>query len=187
MQQNLLQELRDLQAVLDAETGNAIPVLSDVVAASPAAAAAISSTEGDAEEPTPNYDNIDSSAPTLGDGIPVSDRVAAEADTGQTTTEAAANDSATEPPLITKEPAKPAPFALIESSAEEYDSSAAESLIEDGLHDALKSLTVQMDDEALRVVEELIAEHAELIRQQLKLKLAAKSEQLSADRNTETT
>lgn len=179
MQKNLLQELRDLQAVLDVETADAIPVLSDVVGASSAPEAVITTDEKDADETLSNDDsnNEHSGIPQLDDRVPLNDSVAADAGSKQSS---AAKDSAPELQDTTEEKAKPAPFALIDSNPQEYDSSAAESLIEEGLNEALTSLTEQMDDEALRLVDELVAEHAELIRQQLELKLAAKSEELQA-------
>ncbi len=181
IQSNLLQELRDLQAVLDAETADAIPVLSDVVGVSSSDEATVTKGEKDADETTPNDDssNQHSGIPQLDDRIPESDSATEDAGSKQSS---ATNDPTPEPQPITEEITKPAPFALIDSNTEEYDSSAAESLIEEGLNEALtSSLTEQMDDEALRLVDELVAEHAELIRQQLKLKLAAKSKELQSE------
>lgn len=180
VQKNLLQELRDLQAVLDAETVDAIPVLSDVVAVSSAAEAAITADEKDIDAANPNNESdIElNSIPKLEDRVAASDSVGSDADSKRSS---AANDPAAESQPIAKETAKPAPFALVDSNTDEYDSSAAESLIEEGLNEALAPLTKQMDDEALRLVDDLVAEHAELIRQQLRLKLAAKSKELQAE------
>ena len=175
MQKNLLQELRDLQSVLDADNDDDddIPVLSDVIDDSPAndTSAATGDTDVSAAAPDDEQNHDDDGVPLLDDSVPVLDNVA----------ESTTNESSAESPAVEEKVTRPSPFALVEGASNDYDSSAAESLIEEGLTEALQPLTAQMDDAALRLVDELVAEHAELIRQQLKLKLAAKSQQLFTD------
>ena len=198
IQKNLLQELRDLQDVLNAETDDDIPVLSDMIEVSSADETAQAADEIDSVDATHDVEqnNEDDNVPLLmvDDDVPVLDSFAVDTDADHS---AAANDAAVESLPIAETASKPAPFALVDEPADDssyspsdgssdgavrhYDSSAAESLIEEGLQEALQSLTAQMDDEALRVVDELVAEHAELIRQQLRLRLAAKHGELNAD------
>ncbi len=213
IQKKLLQELRDLQDVLNAEADDAIPVLSDVIEVSSTGDSAYAESEIDSDDATPDVElnDEDDGIPLLllDDDVPVLDSIAADADADHSAAESAANDATAEslpPPSLKKvekvekveKTTKSAPFAFVDSTADdssndssidsssEYDSSTAESLIEEGLHEALQALTAQMDDEALRLVDQLVAEHAELIRQQLKLKLAVKNQQLRADRDGRT-
>ena len=168
-QQDLLRELRELQNVLNTEAEQIIPVLKDVVGAPPRTKPQHKSTceipdsgsrgraEKDIAVPDPDNDG-DSSG-----------------DTEQTAEYRRDSDLVRQ-----KEPAKPPPFALVSSRALDYDTSTAESLVEDGLAEALQSLTREMDDEALRLVDELIAEHAAIIRQELSMKLNEKNSELRA-------
>lgn len=176
VQKDLLQELRDLQTVLDSEADDDIPVLSDVVQVQHTPSAETLVTEDlDAVDAL-----LDDAPNTADDSIPVLESVAKDHGEDNNSAQPAANEQSLDQ-LLAAEASKSAPFALIDSPGQDYDSSAAESLIEDGLNEALQPLTEQMDDEALRLVEELVAEHSELIRQELNLRLDAKSKQLRAE------
>ncbi len=170
---DLLQELRDLKNVLATEADDAIPTLSDVVQIPNQPA-----TDADTNEPNAADAIVDAAPNSSDDGIPVLDRVDGEAGVN--------HDSAAEPvqsldQLLSAKAENMAPFALIDSATDDYDTSTAESLIVEGLNEALLPLTEQMDDEALRLVDELVAEHAELIRQELTQRLHAKSQELRAE------
>lgn len=176
VQKDLLQELRDLQTVLDSEADDDIPVLSDVVQVQHTPSAETLVTEDlDAVDAL-----LDDAPYTADDSIPVLESVAKDDGEDNNSAEPAANEQSLDQ-LLAAEASKSAPFALIDSAGQDYDSSAAESLIDDGLNEALQPLTEQMDDEALRLVEELVAEHSELIRQELNLRLDAKSKELRAE------
>ncbi len=170
---DLLQESRNLKNVLDTEADDAIPTLSDVVQIPNQPA-----TDADRNKPDAVDSILDTAQNSSDDGIPVLDRV--DGETGVN------HDSAAEPmqsldQLLSAKAKNMAPFALIDSASDDYDSSTAESLIVEGLNEALLPLTEQMDDEALRLVDELVAEHAELIRQELTQRLHAKSQELRAE------
>ncbi|MGI9286225.1 MAG: hypothetical protein ACR2P1_12625 [Pseudomonadales bacterium] len=181
VQQELLQELRDLQTVLDSEADHDIPILSDVVQVQhpPATEALVTTDDLDTVDAIVK-DELNSGE----DGIPVLESETMDNSVGNSSAEPAAEEQSLDQ-LLAAEASKSAPFALIESAGQDYDSSAAESLIEDGLNEALQPLTEQMDDEALRLVEKLVAEHSELIRQELNLRLDAKSKQLRAELTTQ--
>ena len=168
-----LYESRNLKNVLDTEADDAIPTLSDVVQIPNQPA-----TDADRNKPDAVDSILDTAQNSSDDGIPVLDRV--DGETGVN------HDSAAEPmqsldQLLSAKAKNMAPFALIDSASDDYDSSTAESLIVEGLNEALLPLTEQMDDEALRLVDELVAEHAELIRQELTQRLHAKSQELRAE------
>lgn len=170
---DLLQESRNLKNVLDTEADDAIPTLSDVVQIPNQPA-----TDADSNKPDAADSILDTAQNSSDDGIPVLDRV--DGETGVN------HDSAAEPvqsldQLLSAKAKNMAPFALIDSASDDYDSSTTESLIVEGLNEALLPLTEQMDDEALRLVDELVAEHAELIRQELTQRLHAKSQELRAE------
>lgn len=174
-QRDLLDELRDLKSVLDSEADDAIPVLSDVVQVA-------DKPQGEAPTAAESPDAVDTTlkdAHDSSDDIPVLDNATAEAEAE------AAEPKTSEQSLdqLLAAEATTSPFALVDTATFDYDSSAAESLIEDGLNEAVQPLTQQMDDEALRVVEELVAEHAEIIRQKLTQRLEAKSKELRGNQD----
>lgn len=169
-QRDLLRDLRDLHSVLAAEAQQAIPVLHDVVEA-PAATkrgdAANSCTSGSDPSDCAGGSTVARSASM---DTPLPHRSIKPVERGR-------DDG----PAPDQEQVKPSPFELVGGRAADYDTSTAESLVDDGLAQALQSLTSAMDDEALRLVEELIAKHAEIIRQELTVKLKEKNRELRAE------